>query len=271
MKSIIEAILWLSAIFCLTLSIGCGGDKSDIDSSSYAGWEHFEKGQLRFHISPKSRWLNDKEQLAEGYSRFIAELCNVLEMPVPPDTIDIYVYAPGMQIHEITGQDGPFHTENAIHWAGLTPYGYQLSKFLLMKKGIEPGQFKVINEGVPHLLDFSSINYHDKLNRINNSGMFVGIIQLGDNQKFDSLDYTIQRTESASLAGFIMYNYGVDRLFMLWKSSVDWRRSIETIFQLPIDEFENNWLQFAREFADDPEGTVEDDTTLMFRTVIQNE
>lgn len=259
-------ILILLMIFFI---ISCGDDSPKIDKGQYSGWIDYDYEKLRFHFDPNNSWLNDKEQLAKGYVRYVAEISNILEMPVPEDTIDIYVYVPGQNMERITGTVEPFHTDNAIHWGGRTPYGYELTKFLLKRKGIEPGQFNAINEGVPHLLDFSSTNYHDKLNRINNSGMYVDILELGDNEKFDSLSHFISRSESASLCGFILYNYGLDRLFMLWNSSIDWRRSIETIFQLPSDEFESNWLDFARQYAIDPDGTVEDDTTQMYRMMIE--
>jgi hypothetical protein len=126
-----------------------------------------------------------------------------------------------------------------------------------------------MNEGIPHLLDFSGINYHDKTNRLVNSGKFVGLADLGDNNRFDSLAFPVKRSESASLCGFIMYNYGNERLFMLWKSSVDWQRSIETIFQTPLDEFEKKWLDFARANTQTPEGTTENDSVQDLRMIIQ--
>jgi hypothetical protein len=259
----------LALICCVFVLVSCGKDKPKIDPSSYDGWQNHSYGHFNFHFSPDSRWLKDKEELAEGYERFLKGLCEVLEMPIPDGMIDLYVYTPGMEAYEITGRDAPFSTENEIHWSGRTPYGYQLTKFLLGKKGIRPGRFNVLNEGVPHLLDFSGINYHDKLNRINNSGMFIGVLELGGNARFDSLDYHVLRSESASLCGYIVYNYGIDRLFMLWKSSIGWERSIETIFQLPVDEFENGWLDFARSQTENPDGTVEDDTTRTMRLIVE--
>jgi len=259
----------LALIFCVFILVSCGKDKPKIDPSGYDGWQDYSYGHFNFHFSPDSRWLKDKEELAEGYERFLKELCEVLEMPVPEDIIDLYVYTPGMEAYEITGRDIPFSTENEIHWGGRTPYGYQLAKFLLEKKGIGPGRFHVLNEGIPHVLDYSGINYYDKLNRINNSGMFIGVVELGNNAGFDSLDYHILRSESASLCGYIMYNYGIDRLFMLWKSSIGWQRSIETIFQLPVDEFEKSWLDFARSQTDSPDGTIEDDTTKTMRLIVE--
>jgi hypothetical protein len=67
----------------------------------------------------------------------------------------------------------------------------------------------------------------------------------------------------------MVYNYGIDRLFMLWNSSIGWGRSVETIFQLPIDEFEKSWLDFARSQTEDPDGTVEDDTTRTMRLIVK--
>jgi len=263
----------VAAIACILVGLlilaACGKKESEIDPSKYAGWKLYSYGHFNIHYDPRSSWGPKMADLARGYERFLTEICGILEMPVPEEKIELYIYVPGPEGKEITGRTLPFSTANSIHWDALYPYGYQLTKFLLAKKGIEPGNFHVMNEGVPHLLDFSGINYHDKTNRLVNSGKFVPLAELGDNNRFDSLAFPIKRSESASLCGFIMYNYGLERLFMLWKSSVGWQRSIETIFQSPIDEFEKKWLEFARANTKSPEGTMENDSVQDLRMLIQ--
>lgn len=253
------------AVLVGLMLISCGPDDPKIDKSHYQDWLKISAEHFNIYISPQSSWLERKDELAVGYDRFLTGICDILEMPIPEDKIDLYVYTLGPKVKEITERDLPFSTDSEIHWGGLYPYGYQLAKFLLNKKGIKPGQFDVLNEGVPHVLDFSGFNYHDKTIRYYNSGMLTGVLDLGDNDKFDSLDFAIRRAEAASLSGFIMFNYGLPRMLMLWKSSVDWKKSIETIFQLPVDEFEQNWLAFARSQCSDPDGTVEDDPAVDVR------
>lgn len=249
---------------CLVVLLlaGCGGEKEEsikVDPSLYQDWQEYTYGHFDFFISPHSQYIADKAKLARNFERFITEICQVLEMPVPEDQITLYVYAIGTEDRDITGRQTPFSDDSTIHWGAKYPYGYELTKYLLRKRGFEPGQFEVINEGIPFLLDFSGINYHDKTNRHVNSGSNISLEDLGDSQKYDSLDFPTKRAQSASLCGFIMYNYGLDRLFMLAESSVDWRRSIETIFQMPLEDFEQTWYVFARENSNDPDGLVEDD------------
>ncbi|MCP4566648.1 MAG: hypothetical protein GY841_03595 [FCB group bacterium] len=255
------------AILCF-LMISCGADEPQVNTDKYADWATYSSTHFNLHFSRQSSWLERQAELGQGYDRFLKELCSILEFPMPKETIDLYVYTPGPETIEMLGdQKIPFSTENSIHWGGLYPYGYQLTKFLLGQNGIKPGDFEVLNEGVPHLLDFSGLNYHDKANRLNNSGQLTRLLDLGDNVKLDSLHFSTRRAEAASLCGFIMFNYGTPRLYMLWKSSVDWQKSIETIFQLPIDEFETNWLDFARGQCADPDGTVENDTIEDMRVI----
>ncbi|MCK5128053.1 MAG: hypothetical protein KAR42_17485 [candidate division Zixibacteria bacterium] len=238
---------------------GCGEREPEIDMSQYDSWLKYDYGHFSFRVSPTSEYAENISVLAKNYERFLKDLCAYLEMPVPEGKIRMYVYTAGNEDKTITGRQTPFSDDSTIHWGNKYPYGYELTKFLLRKRGFEPGQFNAINEGIPFLLDFSGLNYHDKTNRRVNSDLFFGVEALGDSQKFDSLDFVGRRAESASLCGFIMYNYGLDRLFMLAESSVEWRRSIETIFQLPLDEFEKSWIEFARENSNDPEGLVDDD------------
>ncbi|MEZ5358816.1 MAG: hypothetical protein R3F48_08270 [Candidatus Zixiibacteriota bacterium] len=257
--SIILVLLGLLAVLTI---FGCGKKDSEvvvIDPSKYQDWQKYTYGHFVFMVSPHSQYAGDKATLAKNFERFEREICAILEMPIPEDKITMYVYAIGVEDRELTGRQTPFSDDSTIHWGAKYPYGYELTKFLLRKRGFEPGRFQVINEGIPFLLDFSGINYHDKTNRRVNSGTYINLEDLGDSQKFDSLDFVARRAESASLCGFIMYNYGVDRLFMLGESSVDWRRSIETIFQMPLEDFEQTWHIFARENANDPDGTMDND------------
>ncbi|MEE9441524.1 MAG: hypothetical protein V3V99_02510 [candidate division Zixibacteria bacterium] len=249
---------------------GCEEEESENLIPKYQDWAIKGHGHFIFHISPKSRWTAKYKEISEGYEKFLREICVLLEMPIPNDTIHMYIYNPGKEAKEITGRETPWSNNTEIHWGDKYPYGYELTKFLLRKKGIKDGKFKAMNEGVPFLLDFSSKNYHDKTNRRFNSGTLVSLSGLGDNNKLDSLDFATRRAESASFCGFIMFNYGLDRLFMIHQTSADWKDAIETIFQMPIERFEQLWLDFARENSNDPEGLVEDDPDPDMR-IIRNE
>ncbi len=261
----------LIALSGMLMLSSCGKGSPKFDAANYKDWKKVQTIHFNFFISPKSTWMNKTEDITNGYERFLKEISAILEMPIPDGKIDMYIYASEAELKGMTGGRDPFSTEHAIHWGGLYPYGYQLTKFLLEKKGIKPGKFDVLNEGVPNLLDFSGFNYHDKANRLVNSREFVRLVDLGDNARFDSLGFTRRRAEAASLAGFIMYNYGLDRLFMLWQSSVDWKKSIETIFQMPVDDFEKAWIAFARSNTNDPEGTVDNDPDQDMKVKVKHE
>ena len=255
--------LWVIVplLIILGLLLSCGSnEKSDKLSDKYADFERYTYGHFDIYFMPNSGWKNYKADIGKGYERFLTEICSMLEMPVPEDTIRLFIYVPSKEAEEIAGHKIPFSDDKSIHWAGYFPYGYELTKFLLRRKGIDPGRFNVLNEGVPDLLDFSSINYHDKTNRLINSQLFTPLADLGNNEIFDTIDFSHRRSEAASFCGFLMYNYGLDRLLMLWQSKRPWKESIETIFQVPIDEFEDTWKTFALAHADDPNGLVETDS-----------
>jgi hypothetical protein len=185
----------------------------------------------------------------------------MLEMPVPEGKIYLYIYGNPNDAKELVGRETPFSDDSTIHWSGLYPYGYQLTKFLLSKKGMPPSRYHVINEGLAFLLDFSGFNYHDRTTRVVNSGQFLGLSDLADNEIFDTLPSYTQRSEAASLMGYIMFGYGMEGISMLSSSLTDWNESIEVLFHMETDVFEKSWLDFAREHSYDPEGTIENDTT----------
>lgn len=267
-----RSVLVLSCLlFGLLLALSCGKNETRTETDQYEGWTKYSYGHFIMNFSPTSRYSAKKASVAKGFERFLTEICEMLEMPVPEDKIYLYVYSGGGEAKTITGRDVPFSNDTAIHWAGLRPYGYQLTKFLLAQKGVPQSKYHVLNEGIANLLDFSGINYHDRANRSVNSNKFVRLIELGDNDVFDTMGGYIQRSESASLAAFIMFGYGPDRLFMLSASLADWKESIETLFQMEIDQFEESWLQFALEHSLDSLGTMENDSTYKVRIEVNGQ
>lgn len=232
----------------------CGGDEPRVEPSAYDGWVKYTYGHFVFRFSPVSRFSSDMAGFAKMYERILGETCGILEFPLPESTIYIFVYANEPEAAAIVGRDLPFSDDSAIHWGLPHSYGYQLTKYLLAKRGISPGRFAVINEGLPTLLDFSGINYHEMMTRLADEGAFAGLARLGDNTVFDSMAEDVRRGHSASLVGYIMYTYGPERVLALGNSQEGWQESIEANFQLGIDEFEENWLDFAREHSGPPEG-----------------
>ncbi len=248
-------------IACLLIvTLSACDDTPKIDRSGYDKFLQYEHGRFVFYISPESKYFSQKELIGRSYSRFLGELCDLLEMPIPEDKISLYVYSGMLECLNITGQDSPFSFKHEIHWGGGYPYGYQLTKYLLEQKGVGQGPFQVVNEGIPHLLDFSGLNYHDKTNRLNNSDKIATLDILGDNEQFEELGFSDRRAMSASFCGYLMYNFGLQRLLMLKESSAEWQRSIETIFQLPLSDLKNGWMIFARNQSIDPDGTTDNDT-----------
>jgi hypothetical protein len=229
----------------------------------YATWSKYTYGHFVARFSPASPYVNRMGELTKAYERFLTEICGMLEMAVPEQRIHLYVYSNRLETQEIRGEDAPTVTDSAIHWDGSYAYGYQLTKFLLAKKGIQPGRFNVINEGIPHLLNYAGINYHAITTRLVDSGGYVPLLMLGDNAVFDTLRFKVKQSESASLCGFIMFNFGLDPMLKLAQSRDDWKASIEILLQLRADIFEKSWLTFAREHSRDTSAVIEEvvDTT----------
>lgn len=238
-------------IICILFMASCGGGKQEAERDKYEGWVDYTYGHFDLHMSPVTPFLANKADLARGFERFLGEICQMLDMPVPEGKIHLFVYANTLDAKKYVDQETPFSNDTAIHWAGVYPYAYQLTKYLLEKKGIKPGQFTVVYEGLAHLLDFSGKNYHDQTNKLVNSAEFVVLSELGDNEVFKALPLHIQRAESASLVGYLMYNYGLDRIIMLNSSLSGWEESLETLFNKDVADLERSWLDFALVHSDD--------------------
>ncbi len=253
--------LAFGVIILMLLSVSCSKDQPKTVDDKYRGWSKYTYGHFIFYLSPSTSYAGNKPDLARGYERFLTEICAMLDMPVPEGKISLYVYANQQEAERITGRAAPFSIDSAIHWAGERRYGYQLTKFLLDRKGIKPGQFHVVYEGLANLLDFSSKNYHELTAALVVSGRFVDLSDLADNAVFDTLSPDIQRCESASLVGYLMYSYDLDRITRLSNSLGSWEESLEAVLGTKPAELEKNWLDFAREKRGRPETVSPIDTT----------
>jgi hypothetical protein len=276
------ALLTIAALFSLFILNSCGKKKEQKteeatetqpqtqaqtetspqaqEESPYSGWERYSYGHFVGYFSPQSPFLARKNQLVTAFDKFLGEICDILELPVPEGKIYLFVYSSPMEAEDITGQSTPFMNDSAIHWGVTSAYGYQLTKFVLAKNGIKPGRYDVVYEGIAHLLDFSGVNYHAATTRLMDSGRFVSAIDLGDNYVFDTLNPFVKRAESASFVGFIMYEYGTDKVFAINKSHEFWVETIEALFQTPFNIFAKKWRNFARFHSVDT-AAVEESTT----------
>jgi hypothetical protein len=231
------------------------------ESSPYADWERYTYGHFVGYFSPQSPFIDRKGQVVTAFDKFLAEICDILELPEPKEKIYLFVYATPMEAESITGRSTPFMDDSAIHWAVASAYGYQLTKFVLAKNEIKPGRYDVVYEGIANLLDFSGINYHAATAKLIDSGRFVSAVDLGDNRIFDTLSNYVKRAESASFVGFIMYEYGTDKVYALNKSQEFWVETVEAVFRTPINIFGKRWMNFARAHSVDTGAVVDDSAT----------
>lgn len=231
------------------------------ESSPYDGWERYTYGHFVGYFSPQSPFIKRKGEVVTAFDRFLGEICDLLELPEPEGKIYLFVYSSPMEAEAITGRSTPFMDDSAIHWGVTSAYGYQLTKFVLAKNGIKPGRYDVVYEGIAHLLDFSGINYHAATARLIDSGRFVSLVNLGDNRIFDTLNSFVKRAESASFVGFVMFEYGTDKVFALNKSQEFWVETVEAIFQSPINIVGKRWMNFARAHSVDSTAVIDENGT----------
>ncbi len=252
---------------CLMVLISCGKEEAERreprtwEENQYEDWSRYTYGHIAAYFSPQSPYAADKANLVAAYNQFVTEICSFLELPEPEGRIHLYVYAAWPEAESITGQRTPFMTDSAIHWGGMTSYGYQLAKFILARNDVRSGQFRVGVEGIAHLLDFSGVNYHRETAALAGTDKFVPLAGLGNDAVFDTIQYNVKQAESASLAGFVMYNYGPERLLMLARSQEGWKQTVESLFQMKLDEFEQTWLDFAKAHSTDSTAVVEEKVT----------
>lgn len=267
LRALPSVLVFIIVSFLSITLMSCGkGDDDKVQrqaqppTENYQGWDRYSNGQFTLAIAPASPFLADGDWLAEAYNDFLTQICSLLELPVPEGDVHLYIYESPQEMEALTGKGASFMTDSTIHWDGRSPYGYQLAKFILAKNDIRPGRFQVVYEGIANLLDFSGVNYHLETANLSRTDFYVSLDNLGEDSVFNAMAEPMKRAESASLAGFIMYNYGTDRLLALAQSREGWKETMEALFQMDLADFERSWLEFAQEHGENPEGVGEEAT-----------
>lgn len=241
MKVVILAVLAavvLGGVFCSK------GARESLPE--YPGWQKYSYKHFVFHFPADSYWGKNMESFSNAYERYLEEDCEFLGIDIPKDTIHFYIHNNGVEGKKLTGRELPFHTENQIHWDRVPPFGTPLARYLVGHMGIRRTDWNFLYDGLITLRDYSGRNYHHNVAGLIEMGRYIPLDSLIDNEAFARQDKYHREWEAASFVGTITFNFGVNRFKMLWQSTASFDKSIEELFGMSIQEFEEKWKEFVK-------------------------
>ena len=245
-KNIGRYIAVISGLMGVLTFWGCGKEKSE-PLPSYQGWEQYTYKHFVYHFLPTEFWGRNIDRFSNFNERYIQENCEFLAIEVPTDTIHYYIHTDSTLAAGALGKEIPYVTSNQIHWGRPVPLGVPIITYLIPKMNIRPTDFRVLNDGLITLRDYSGNDYHDQTGMLHNIGQYIPLDTMFNNEAYLRTNILYRRQESASLVAYITYTYGINRFKMLWQSAADYKKSIEELFRTDYAQFESDWEAFVME------------------------
>jgi len=239
------AALPVIAALLFIAGLSCSGEK-EAKLPEYEGWEKYSYKHFVFHYPPDSYWGRNIESFSNAYERYLEEDCDFLAMEIPKDTIHFYIHDSGASGKELTGRDLPYIEGNQIHWDRVPPFGTILAQYLVDNWGIRRTDWDFLYYGLITLRDYSGKNYHHSTASLIEMNRYIPLDSLIDNEAYYRQDEFHRKWEGASFVGAITFNFGINRFKMLWQSTAPFDKSIEELFGMSMEEFEEKWKGFVQ-------------------------
>lgn len=263
----------LSAVFFLSVLItGCSQNDNDTKGSRagnydkslshiyeklgpYQGWLKKRIDNVVFIYSPDQPDQDEFETYAKVFAALERKSASFLKID-PPDSMTVYMYNNLKHGITVTGFLTPFSEGEVIHFWLPCRAGQPVTKRLLPIWSDKVPKHKFVKEGILALLDGTGENYHIKTQQFIESGRYIPLKTLAADTLFESDKERYKSAMAASFVDYVVYAYGILFLKELYESQGDFEEDVESIFKLPVDSLEQQWLEVVKRVA-----TVQPDST----------
>lgn len=256
----------LMIVLVMLLSPGCGKEESartENDSDTISSINTLNTTDTLSGIDPYADWLTytyqdyqiiypaghlheDKLQtIIDGMEKVRPQVCNLLEMPVPTDSIRIYYYTGYGQGRSITGREWPHIVGDTFHlWRPSYP-PVQMVEYILRKwQNYEP-KFKFLKVGLMVLMDYSGVNYHGSTLNLVDDGILIPLADLAVDTAVNAYGERWQSAEAASFIAYLLDHYGNRGFFGLYRARGSFEETCMGLFSKSSATLQKEWLHYA--------------------------
>jgi hypothetical protein len=235
------------------------------DDPKYEGWKVYTYQNVKILYQPGHPQEAGFEQVAAGYVRAMAGVSEMLNMPVPDDTIRVIFYTGWGQGREMTGQQASFVEDGVIHFWVPSHLGVTFMHWFLPHWVPTGPAHEFLWHGLVTLFDYSGYDYHKMTLDYIENGRFIPLADLAVDSTIDSNTERLQSAEAASFVAFALAWYGPDQLKMLYRTDIPFDRLVRDSLFVTVDSLQNQWINVIR--ANQPVDTTLSDTTSAESTV----
>lgn len=181
----------------------------------------------------------------------IYQFCCEVMLWSTPEPVEFYCYQDMPTMTMYTSREEPFVLGNRIYYGYGPPFGRQFAEFVMSKLPGGPSRFAFLQEGIPILLDYTGRNYHHATNNFIGEGLIHSVSELTTNDEYLQLKENMREIEAASLAGYIMWEWGYEKFMQIYHSEKEFPEALKEATGVDVAQLQKQWLLFL------PEHTVE--------------
>lgn len=254
----------LLTVVLFSLLLGrCGNEepaKTEIDSDTtslttssdtlssidpYADWLTYTYHNYKLRYADGHPHQDEMHTVITSMERVTPQTCNLLDIPVPTDTITIYFYTGFGQGREITGHEWPYIVGDTFHlWRPSYPQ-VPMVEYLLRKWQNYVPKFKFVQIGMMVLLDYSGVDYHEATLNLLDGGVLISLADLAVDTAINPYGERWQSVEAASFMAYLLDYYGTDGLLGLYRATGTFEKTTMGLFSKTPATLQEEWLHYA--------------------------
>jgi hypothetical protein len=159
----------------------------------------------------------------------------------PPEKIYMMMFPDKFEAERLLGRELPFASGDTVFYEIFAPLGQGIAELMLNRAAPGGCKFDFVNEGIPTLLDFSGVDYHERAIELFEDGKGYPMSELVDNEAYAKMPRDIRRQQAASFLGFLSYVYGPQPILGLLKQSISANGILTVTTKKNLEALEFEW------------------------------
>lgn len=238
----------LAGLLATGVFVSCGRGDSKIDPQEFAkDWKATKAFNFTVYTpSDTPRPKRGVDAFAISCDQTYDYVAGQLKVQVEGD-IGVYLFTSDEDCKAATGRPASFVEGLNIYTRLGAPMGGLIAEAICNSVDPEAKSFKLIRDGVRNLFDERDQNVHYEALVLRGQTNWPTLENLIERQTDENP--AVYKFASASFTAFLIQRYGIDQFWMLWRSVLDLRQSIEKIYGGTLPQMEEEWLRIQDKMA----------------------
>lgn len=181
-------------------------------------------------------------EYAQKYEATLRKDCAFLNIPVPTNTLTIFMFNTVGDGRDKTGEMFPFYRNDSLfYWPPYT-YGVVMAEKVVSQWQRGETRFPFLYQGLLRLFDASGRNFHEMTLDYIDSSMFIPLEELAADTTINANLEFHRSVLAASFIDYLVFKYSSSHFALLYHAPTSFDSSVVGIFNITTDSLEHEWL-----------------------------